>query len=115
MSSSKPHSTVATRMSGIREDWLALTREEILEPGLAIVDPHHHLWDFPSHRYLLQDLLALFCQLAVFFVHFVYLDVDVVTAVLVEFLARRRLGRETCEFESYDNVGYLESRVVHVV
>ena len=54
----KPQSTVATRMSGIREDWLALTREEILEPDLVIVDPHHHLWDFPAHRYLLPDLLA---------------------------------------------------------
>ena len=58
MSTPKPHSTVATRMSGIREDWLRLTQEEVLEPDLAIVDPHHHLWDFPSHRYLLPDLLA---------------------------------------------------------
>src|SRR5262249_159331 len=54
----KPESTVATRMSGIREDWLALNREEILDPELAIADPHHHLWDFPSHRYLLGELLA---------------------------------------------------------
>jgi predicted TIM-barrel fold metal-dependent hydrolase len=58
MSASKPHSTVATRTSGIREDWLAQVREEILEPDLPIVDPHHHLWDFPAHRYLLPDLLA---------------------------------------------------------
>jgi predicted TIM-barrel fold metal-dependent hydrolase len=58
MSASKPHSTVATRMSGIRPDWLTKTTEEILEPDLAIVDPHHHLWDFPNHRYLLPDLLA---------------------------------------------------------
>ena len=58
MSMPKPHSTVATRMSGIREDWLRLTQEEVLEPDLAIVDPHHHLWDFASHRYLLSDLLA---------------------------------------------------------
>jgi len=58
MSTGKPHSTVATRMSGIREDWLAQLREEILEPELAIVDPHHHLWDFPAHRYLLPELLA---------------------------------------------------------
>jgi len=50
MSTPKPHSTVATRMSGIREDWLLLTREEVLEPDLAIVDPHHHLWDFPAAR-----------------------------------------------------------------
>src|SRR5689334_15476071 len=28
----------------IREDWLKLTEEPILEPGLPIVDPHHHLW-----------------------------------------------------------------------
>jgi L-fuconolactonase len=58
MSTSKPQSSVATRMSGIREDWLAQVREEILEPDLPIVDPHHHLWDFPAHRYLLPDLLA---------------------------------------------------------
>jgi len=58
MSAEKPPSSVATRMSGIRPDWLAQTSEEILEPDLPIVDPHHHLWDFPSHRYLLGDLLA---------------------------------------------------------
>ena len=34
MSTDKPRSTVATRMSGIREDWLAKAREEILEPDL---------------------------------------------------------------------------------
>ena len=39
MSTPKPHSTVATRMSGVREDWLHLTQEEVLEPDLAIVDP----------------------------------------------------------------------------
>jgi predicted TIM-barrel fold metal-dependent hydrolase len=54
----KPHTTIASRQSGIREAWLAQAREEILEPELPIVDPHHHLWDFPTHRYLLADLLA---------------------------------------------------------
>ena len=54
----KPHSTVGSRMTGVDEDWLAKTHEEILEPDLAIVDPHHHLWDFPQHRYLLGELLA---------------------------------------------------------
>lgn len=58
MTDTKPSSTVATRSSGIREDWLARTREDILEPDLPIIDPHHHLWDFPAHRYLLPDLLA---------------------------------------------------------
>jgi predicted TIM-barrel fold metal-dependent hydrolase len=33
-------------------------REEILEPDLAICDPHHHLWHYPTSRYLLEDLLA---------------------------------------------------------
>jgi len=26
-----------------REDWLALRKEEILDPVRPIVDPHHHL------------------------------------------------------------------------
>ena len=50
--------TTPRRTSGINEPWLALHREEILEPELPIVDPHHHLWDFPGHRYLLPELLA---------------------------------------------------------
>ena len=40
-------------------DWLARqVPEEILEPLLPIVDPHHHLWDRAGHRYLLDELLA---------------------------------------------------------
>src|SRR5271166_4022190 len=38
--------------------WLALRQEEIIEPGLEIVDPHHHLWDRPGNRFLLDQLLA---------------------------------------------------------
>jgi len=38
--------------------WLALRQEEIIEPGLEIVDPHHHLWDRPGHRFLMDELLA---------------------------------------------------------
>ncbi|MDQ1079101.1 amidohydrolase [Pseudoroseomonas cervicalis] len=41
----------------VREDWLAQVREEILDPSLPIVDPHHHLWDRPGSRYLLDELL----------------------------------------------------------
>ena len=42
-----------------RPDWLARRQEEILEPGLPIVDPHHHLVDRENTgRYLLYDLLA---------------------------------------------------------
>ena len=44
-------------------DWLALTPEPPLEPGLPICDPHHHFWDFrtariPYQRYLLHELAA---------------------------------------------------------
>ena len=38
--------------------WWAQRKEEILEPALKIVDPHHHLWDRGGHRYLLDQLLA---------------------------------------------------------
>jgi len=41
-----------------RLDWLARHKEPILEPGLPIIDPHHHLWQRPGWRYLLEDLLA---------------------------------------------------------
>jgi predicted TIM-barrel fold metal-dependent hydrolase len=39
-------------------DWLAQVTEEPLEPERPIVDPHHHLWDYPDNRYLAAELLA---------------------------------------------------------
>ena len=36
--------------------WLAASREEILEPALPIVDPHHHLRETAHGRYLLPEL-----------------------------------------------------------
>jgi predicted TIM-barrel fold metal-dependent hydrolase len=42
----------------VRDDWLARRTEPILEPALPIVDPHHHLWERPGWRYMLDDLLA---------------------------------------------------------
>ena len=42
--------------------WLDQTKEEIIEPEIAICDPHHHFWDqrvergYP--RYQLDELLA---------------------------------------------------------
>ena len=41
-----------------RDDWLALTREQVIEPGLPICDPHHHLWNHPGSRYLVEEFLA---------------------------------------------------------
>jgi L-fuconolactonase len=39
--------------------WLAKAAPEpILEPDLPVVDTHHHIWDFPGYRYLLDEFLA---------------------------------------------------------
>lgn len=58
-----------THRPGVQEAWLALTTEDILEPELEIVDPHHHLF-FPTTpsderathpniaRYLVEELSA---------------------------------------------------------
>jgi L-fuconolactonase len=40
------------------EAWLAQVIEEALEPELAICDPHHHMWDRPGTRYMVDELLA---------------------------------------------------------
>jgi L-fuconolactonase len=39
----------------INEEWLALHREDPIDPAMPIVDPHHHLWDRGS-RYLLEEM-----------------------------------------------------------
>jgi L-fuconolactonase len=37
--------------------WLARgPREEVIDPALPIVDAHHHLFDFPGNRYLLEEI-----------------------------------------------------------
>lgn len=39
--------------------WLARqSAEAVIEPDLPIIDTHHHLWERPDHRYLLDELLA---------------------------------------------------------
>lgn len=40
------------------EAWLAKVEEPILDPDLAIVDPHHHLWLRGGYRYLIPELAA---------------------------------------------------------
>ncbi len=37
--------------------WLNLTIEDPIDPEFPICDPHHHLWDRPNNRYLLDDVL----------------------------------------------------------
>ena len=41
-----------------RAKWRSLQREDILEPELLIIDPHHHLWQRPGNRYLIDEFLA---------------------------------------------------------
>ena len=41
-----------------RTQWLALTREEPVDPHRRIVDAHHHLNPAEDHRYLLDDLIS---------------------------------------------------------
>ena len=38
--------------------WLDQVDEEVLEPDLEIIDPHHHLWDRNGSRYMLDELRA---------------------------------------------------------
>jgi len=38
-----------------RDVWLDLTVEEAIEPDLPICDPHHHLWNHPGSRYLVDE------------------------------------------------------------
>ena len=40
----------------VRPDWLARRSERAIEPDLPIIDPHHHLWDRPRTRYLIDEL-----------------------------------------------------------
>ena len=35
--------------------WLDQWREPVIEPDQLICDPHHHLWDHITHRYLLDE------------------------------------------------------------
>ena len=44
-------------MTTEREAWLAQTIEDPIDPELPICDTHHHLWDSPNNRYLLEDFM----------------------------------------------------------
>ena len=44
--------------SAYRQDWLDRHHEQPLEPDLPIVDSHHHLFEQPRPRYMLEEQLA---------------------------------------------------------
>src|SRR5882757_1751191 len=56
--STTPNTAIAANYLPVRQAWLDRRKEPILEPDLPIIDPHHHLWDRPGWRYLLDELLA---------------------------------------------------------
>ena len=39
-----------------KSEWLNATIETAIDPEEVIVDPHHHLWDFPTGTYLVPEL-----------------------------------------------------------
>jgi len=58
MPSASPAAAISPHLA-VRQDWLDRRREEMIEPDLPIVDPHHHLVERPeTGRYLLPELLA---------------------------------------------------------
>jgi L-fuconolactonase len=58
MQTASPAAAISPHLA-VRQDWLDRRREEIIEPDLPIVDPHHHLVDRrETGRYLLPELLA---------------------------------------------------------
>jgi predicted TIM-barrel fold metal-dependent hydrolase len=55
---STPTLRAALRPFAELSTWHAAYREEILEPALPIVDPHHHAWLDSRGRYVFDDLAA---------------------------------------------------------
>jgi len=60
MTDETPNQTLIPWDSYIDETWLGRRTEEIIEPALPIVDPHHHLWEWTQYMVpeLLKDLAS---------------------------------------------------------
>jgi L-fuconolactonase len=53
-----PQPAVQSMFLPVVQSWLDKRTEEIIDPALPIIDPHHHLWERPGWRYLFEDLHA---------------------------------------------------------
>lgn len=55
-----PASVRLRRIDGMTEpaEWINRTIEDALDPELAICDAHHHLWDHPKQRYLVEHFIG---------------------------------------------------------
>ena len=49
---------VNTGQSAPDDQWLASLQEDVLEPELPIIDPHHHLWLRNGYAYFMPELAA---------------------------------------------------------
>ena len=58
MAASTLHAAKSGLYADPRPDWLALRKEDVLDPDRLIADPHHHLWDRGGQRYLLDDITS---------------------------------------------------------
>ena len=47
-----------TGQIGPDDEWLEKLDEPVLEPGIPVVDPHHHLWLRAGYSYLMPELAA---------------------------------------------------------
>jgi predicted TIM-barrel fold metal-dependent hydrolase len=45
-------------LPSVRPEWLALQKERPIEPALAIIDAHQHLWEFENGKYMIDEYLA---------------------------------------------------------
>jgi predicted TIM-barrel fold metal-dependent hydrolase len=57
MTTSKAAASKSGLYADPRPDWLALRKEEVLDPQRPVVDPHHHLWDRGGQRYLVEEMV----------------------------------------------------------
>jgi len=52
-------SSLSLQHNSIRPDWLAGLAEDAIDPGLPVIDAHHHLYDHtPGVKYLFDDMLT---------------------------------------------------------
>src|SRR5215204_2526651 len=66
--------------------------------------------------YLFEYQLPLLCNLWIFFINLIYLDIYFIAAVLVKLLILCwRCDWKACKLESYYNICYLHSGVVNVI
>ena len=50
--------TANTGQAGPDDEWLVKLTEDVLEPDLPIIDPHHHLWLRNGYTYLIPEFAA---------------------------------------------------------